>query len=175
MAATFVVEDGTGKSDANAFITIAEADQAIDNYWSSSTWTAASDAEKQDAIRKATQYMCLSYTWKGYRVHETQALQWPREWVWDDEGWYIEITEIPQKVKDACAYLALKVIEGATLLEDQENESEVKKTKFVVGPITEEIEYVRGEAPDTAYVIADNLLDPYTEQGTSYVSELERA
>lgn len=165
MAATFIVEDGSGISDANALITEAEADQIMENYGNSTDWSGATKALKENAIREATRFMNMEYEWKGYRVYTTQALQWPRDEMYDGEGNYVENNIIPEKVKEACAYLALKVIEGSNLLEDLENVSKVKRTKDVIGPLTEEIEFAGdGEAPGVNWQIADKLVKPYLSE-----------
>lgn len=174
MATTFVVEDGTGLSTANALISVAEADQIIENYGDDSTWSGSTDSVKQNAIREATRYMNVHYIWKGYRTVDGQALQWPREWVYDDEDVYVDNDTIPEKVKEACAYLALQVVSGETLLEDFTNAAKVKRTKEVIGPLAEEIVYVHGEDPGTDYQTADQLVSPYTEGG-SVTTHLHRA
>ena len=165
MAATFIVEDGSGKSDANALITEVEADQIMENYGNSTDWSGAVQALKENAIREATRFMNIVYEWKGYRVYATQSLQWPREEMYDDEETYIENDVIPNKIKEACAYLALKVIGGSNLLEDLENASNVKRTKDVIGPLTEEIEFVDGgEQAGVNWQIADKLVKPYLSE-----------
>ena len=173
MTATFIVEDGTGKSNANALITVAEADQIMENYSSSVDWHGLigtpseqeKQAAKENAIREATRFINVHYQWKGYRTYLVQALQWPRGWCYDDEGNYVDINTIPEKVKEACAYLALKVAEGNNLLEDLENAQKVKRTKDVIGPLTEEIEFIAtGESPGIDWQVADKLVAPYIER-----------
>jgi len=145
MATTFIVEDGSGLSNANAFLLIVAADQITENYGASSDWSGADNTVKENAIREATRFINMQYSWKGYRVYTTQSLQWPRYDVDDDEGNIVDFEIVPEKVKEACAYLALKVVEGRVLLDDLENAATVKRTKDVIGPLTEEIEYVKGE------------------------------
>lgn len=178
MAITFIVEDGTGKSDANALITTAEADGIMANYGDSADWKAASDGddgEKAHAIREATRYLNFHYTWLSYKTLGTQACQWPRFEVYDEDGYSVDSDVIPERVKEACAYLALQVIEGDTLLEDFDNSSRVKKTKDVIGPITEEREYVaQGESPEKTYQIADRLVTPFVSLGAYFGTDLER-
>lgn len=180
MAATFIVEDGTGKSNANALITVLEADQIMENYSSSADWSGVEGTEqekqaaKETAIREATRFMNVEYQWKGYRTYLVQALQWPRVYCYDDEGNYIDMNTIPDKIKEACAYLALKVAEGRILLEDLENAQKVKRTKDVIGPLTEEIEYAgAGEDPGVNWQIADKLVAPYIEY-KSHLTNLHR-
>lgn len=159
--AHFIVEDGTGLDDANALITTDEADEIISNYGNSVDWSGASPTTKKNAIRVATRFMDYNYQWKGYKTYSTQALQWPRLYMTDEDDNEIESDIIPEKVKEACATLALKVVEGTTLLEDVESSSMVKRKKEIVGPITEETEYVSGEAPGTTFQVADRLVKFY--------------
>lgn len=174
MAAIFTVEDGTGLSTANALISVAEADQIMENYGDPINWSGATQVNKEAAIRMATRYLNLHYTWYGYKVDIDQALQWPRYSVYDEDANSIAYNEIPVRVKEACAYLALKSIEGDTLLEDFANESKVKKTKDVVGPLTEEREYVQGEDPEKMYQTADQLVYPFVYEPSGGVSSVER-
>lgn len=174
MTATFIVETGAGLSNANALITVKEADQIMENYSSSADWHGLSGtptedekkAVKENAIREATRFMNVHYQWKGYRTYLSQALFEPRTWCYDDEGNYVDANTIPEKIKEACAYLSLKVAEGKNLLEDLENAQKVKRTKDVIGPLTEEIEYVgTGEEPGIDWQVADKLVAPYIERG----------
>lgn len=164
MATSFIVEDGTGLDNANALLTVAEADQIMENYGASSDWSGASNEIKENGIREATRFINMQYSWKGWRVHTTQALQWPRSECYDDEDNIVDYEIVPERIKEACAYLALKVVEGRTLLDDLENAATVKKTKDVIGPLTEEIEYVKGEEAGVNWQIADKLVLPYIEK-----------
>ena len=176
MTAIFTVEDGSGIDDANALVSVADADQIMENYGNSSDWSGASQAEKEMAIREATRYLNFHYVWDGYKVYEDQTCQWPRYEIYDEDDNYIDEDIVPERVKEACAYLALQSILGDTLLEDHENESKVKKTKDVVGPLTEEREYVIGENPGKSYQIVDKLLSSFIINGEAFnATDLERA
>lgn len=161
MAATFIVETGEGLSTANSLMSVADADQIIENFGDSTDWSGATTAEKEAALRQATRYLDLHYSWAGYKIDADQALQWPRFSTYDEDGNAIDSDAIPSRVEQACAYLAVKNIEGDILLEDFDNESKVKKTKDVIGPITEEREYVHGEDPDKTYQTVDRLVSPF--------------
>ncbi len=174
MAAIFVVEDGTGLSTANALITEAEADQIMENYGNPTDWSGADQADKEAAIRMATRYLNLHYSWCGYKVDADQALQWPRYETYDEDSNVMASDEVPVRIKEATAYLALKAIEGETLLEDFANESRVKKTKDVVGPLTEEREYVQGEDPEKLYQTVDQLVHPFIYESKSGLTNVER-
>lgn len=175
MTATFIVEDGSVVADANALVSVADALQIIENFGASTDWAGASEAEKQMAIREATRFLNINYVWAGYKTDSDQTCQWPRYSVYDEDGYAIDTDIVPEKVKEACTYLALKAIEGDTLIEDFENESKVKKTKDVVGPLTEEREYVVGESPEKTYSIVEKLLTPFIINGEGfYATDLER-
>lgn len=175
MATTFIVEDGSGVDNANAYLEVTEADQIIENYGNPSDWSSASTAEKQNAIREATRYLDLNYTWDGYKVYEDQVLQWPRYEMYDEDDNYMAEDEVPLRVRQACAYLASKVVAGDTLIKDQQDEGAVKRTKDVIGPLTKEREYVVGENPEKSYKIPDKLVDPFVLDGNSWTeTELER-
>lgn len=161
MATQFVVENGTGLSTANALISVAEADQITENYGNSTDWSDATDPQKENAIRQATRYLNLHYIWSGRKIFKTQGCQFPRYELYDEDDNSVANNVIPDRVKEACAYLALQVIEGDVLLEDFERESAVKKTVDKIGPLTEMREYVGSESPEKTYQVVDALVLPF--------------
>ena len=179
MATVFTVEDGTGLTAANSIISVADADQIMENYDNPAAWTAASQAEKENALRQATRYLNYMYVWAGYKTVTTQGCQWPRYPVYDEDETLIDSDVIPQRVKEACAYLALQSVNGDVLMPDNQNEGTVKKTKDVIGPITEEREYLYGEDPDKQYTTVEMLIEPFVlgdnRPDESITSTVERA
>jgi len=79
MALTLIKEDGTGRTDANSYATVAEADSYFEAHLYASAWTAATATTKASALVMATRLVDSQYQFNGYRAHDTQALQWPRE------------------------------------------------------------------------------------------------
>ena len=79
MALTLVKEDGTGLATANSYATAAEADSYFDAHLYASAWTAATATTKAAALVMATRLVDSQYQFNGFRAHDTQALQWPRE------------------------------------------------------------------------------------------------
>jgi hypothetical protein len=79
MALTLIKEDGTGRTDANSYATTAEADAYFEAHLYASAWTAATATTKAAALVMATRLVDSQYQFHGYRAHDTQALQWPRE------------------------------------------------------------------------------------------------
>lgn len=168
MAATFTVEDGTGLSTANAYISLADADTYVENHSNTATWTDATDANQQKAIRLATQYLDATYgqRWRGTRYTSTQALDWPRSSYINKEGYATAYDEVPAAVEAACVELAIRVLAGDELfpviadpsvrVQSFHNE-QTGQTKTYAG---------RGMSPDKKeYPIVEALLADVIHQG----------
>jgi len=78
MALTLIKEDGTGKSDANAYANMADANAYHDGHLYASAWTAATDAQKAVALVMATRLIDAEFQFNGTRTTAGQSLQWPR-------------------------------------------------------------------------------------------------
>lgn len=102
---TFTVEDGSGVTDANSYLSIAGAD-AFHSDRGNAAWTGT-DAVKQVALIKATDYITQTFDgrWAGCMVAEDQSLAWPRAGV--D---YVDNDVIPKALKQAVAILALEAL-----------------------------------------------------------------
>src|ERR1051325_7676885 len=79
MPLTLIVEDGTGKADANAYASAADCDAYHDGHLYAAAWTAATAENKDKALVMATRLIDAECQFDGARAKETQALQWPRE------------------------------------------------------------------------------------------------
>jgi len=63
----------------------------------------ASDAEKEEALKHATDFLG-TLPWKGTKLTEVQALDWPRKGVYRKDGTPVE--GVPQEIRDACMMVA---------------------------------------------------------------------
>jgi len=79
MALTLVKEDGTGRVDANSYASVADGDAYFEGHLYATAWTAATSGTKAAALVMATRLVDTQFQFNGYKAHETQALQWPRE------------------------------------------------------------------------------------------------
>lgn len=154
---TLVVEDGTGKADAESYISVSDA-TAYHASRGNSAWAAiASDTVREQLLRKATDYMLYTYrgSWLGERKTDAQRLDWPRYSAWpEDRQTELPDDEVPQDIAQACAELAL--IANTTSLTPSVTRG---KKKVKVGPL--EVEY-DGSAPTaTAFVAASVRLAYY--------------
>lgn len=157
----FVVEDGTGKTDANSYASVAAADSyAADRGITS--WAALTTTAKQQALIKATDYLEATYqsAWKGYRNTLQQALAWPRYEVIVD-GFLLPNNAIPSAVVKACVDMAFKASAGTTLIEDTGRVITREKVDVI------ETEYSEYGPVSTQYVEVSRSLSPYLSSASS--------
>lgn len=157
-----IVEDGTGKSDANSYLSVADADSYHTDHSASSTWAAASQAVKEKAIRLATQYLDARFDghWRGCKMSSTQSLAWPRGQAVDNEDFAYDSDTLPRRLKDVTAELALRVVTGDTLFADQSKAARVASNSVTIGPITKSVSYVGGLDPAKKYPLIEALMEP---------------
>lgn len=76
-----VVETGEGLANADSYLSLAEAETRIAVRGAPTEWTAATDGQKNDWLRRAAALgvdLMLEPLLAGYRTTEIQALAWPR-------------------------------------------------------------------------------------------------
>lgn len=159
-----IVETGSGASDSESYISVADAD----TYFSKrgfALWATLTTAQKEEALRRGTDFMGQLYRerWAGLRVKSTQALDWPRYDVpRRDYGDYYESTIVPTEVKNACAELAYRA-SSETLAPDLG----VPVASKTVGPIS--ITYAAGARQHKVYRAVENLLAPLLKASGSLI------
>lgn len=166
-----VVEDGTGKSDAEAYISVADADTYHTDFTGSSDWTSSTPttAIKERVLRRAAQVMDNKYIlrWRGDRANDLQTLDWPRINAEDPSGFTISSTIIPVEVKRANAELALREItETDGIVPDIADDGTIKREKIKVGPIESDITFQGAKSQGTKFAIVDLLLRGLLESGS---------
>jgi len=97
-----IVEDGTGVSGANTYVSLSDFKSWADDRGI----TYGNDAAVTQQIYRAMDYI-ESLNFLGFKANEDQALQWPRYEVYID-GYSVDGTEIPNQLKLA-VYEAIKV------------------------------------------------------------------
>jgi hypothetical protein len=106
MPLTLVVEDGTGRADANTFLSRADATARMAAIPWAAAW-ATLDGEEQDQRLVEASAWLSRLRWHGQRATPTQALAWPRAWMTTPDGDAISATTVPAVVLDATVRLAL--------------------------------------------------------------------
>lgn len=148
-----IVEDGTGKTDAESYISVVDAD-AYHASIGNAAWAALTTERKEQLLRIATMYLLTTYrgAWKGWRIIDAQMLDWPRGNVYRD-GELIAHNVIPWEVKQATAELAL--IANSTNLRPTAVRG---KKKVKVGPL--EVTYDGDSPVASKFVVAISKLGP---------------
>lgn len=156
---TFVVEDGTGLEDANAYCTVLFADAYHANYGNPTTWSTLTTAEKEDALRQATRIADDRYAhrWTGVRGSSEQALDWPRAYGTDSAGNEIDSATLPTKLKQWTARAALDHANGS-LVASEEEPSIVSESFSSASGASKSVTYTSPKRQDTAFVVLDRML-----------------
>lgn len=154
---TLIVEDGTGLADAESYISVADADIYHTNRGNSAWLAVATELEKEQLLRKATDYMTSVYRflWQGRRFSNTQALDFPR---WDviikDTGYSLASNVVPVQVKNSCCEFALRAIDGALMID--ETQRIIREKVDVI-----EVEYSEFSPLQTRYAQIDAMLSVF--------------
>ena len=103
------VEDGTGLAAADSYISQAAADTYFTNHNAPTAWTGLTSANKDAALRYATQALDGMYSFVGsIQFRSTpQALAWPRIAAYDEEARLMDDSAVPTRVEEATCELAL--------------------------------------------------------------------
>lgn len=108
--ATLVVEDGTGLTNANSYVTIAESIDFLSlNVNSAAYWEDLDDEIKIQVLIMASSYLDQYVDWYGNKTVETSGLRWPRENVKDLDGILIADNIVPTQVKRATCDFAISL------------------------------------------------------------------
>lgn len=160
----FIVEDGTGKPDANSYQTV-EGHKA---YCSDRGIAVPDDATIEKNLIKATDYLVATYrgAWLGDRTSATQSTDWPRS------GFNLPLEfdglTVPREVKEAASELAI-IVETTPLMP---NVTSRTKKRVKVGPI--DIEYDGDGAIQPMFVAASLKLVPFLSSFSSAMVKLTR-
>ena len=119
MALVLIKEDGTGRPDANSYVTVAEADAYLAGNYYTDVWRGADDASRTMWLVSAARHIDSQWQFFGRRANDAQALAWPRVLCPDPERaagpvtwlgltWteYVPENEVPQAIREAQIELA---------------------------------------------------------------------
>lgn len=112
MAVEFVVEDGTGKTDATSYISEADFLQ----YWENRGKDYSGESGLEAELNIATQYIDNLHVYEGQKKTSSQALQFPRDSI-IDRNYIDQSGVVPDAVKYAVCEAAAYELEGGTLEE----------------------------------------------------------
>lgn len=154
------VETGSGSAIADSYVTVAEATLYHANRGNAAWAALASDTLREQALRKATDYLTQNYRgrWKGIKTFPSvQALDWPRYNVIRDDddnlNIYLGSETIPIELKNAACELALRSLDN-DLMPDLEREVRSES----VGSLS--VTYEPGSPQYTVFRAIDKILKP---------------
>lgn len=163
------VEDGSIVAGADSYITLAAAD-AYHAARGITLWATMSEAEREQALRRATDYMTQAYRlrWAGRRVTSTQPLDWPRYEVPQPDaslqlyGWhaFYPSDEVPSEVQNACAELAYRGAAGPLMADITKTQKTIREKVDVI-----EVEYAPWTPTEASYRAVDSMLAPLLKSG----------
>src|SRR6185436_4655409 len=107
-----LVEDGTGLSDANSYVSEDDADTYFDDR-GNTTWGTSTD-DKEAALIHATAAIDALYRYRftGYKTNmRDQALEWPRTASYDAQGNLVE--GVPVEIVQATCEAAYRELQEA--------------------------------------------------------------
>ena len=155
-----IIEDGTGKPDANSYTTVEEARSYAA---ARGTDLPDDDAQVESLLVRAMDYLeAQRAKYQGVKTYPgLQALQWPRSGVIIDCDYQLPDNIIPTELKNAQKQLALEVFNGLVLLPSSDGRV-VKREKVDVI----ETEYMTGQdlgsgaTMGPSFPSVDALLEP---------------
>jgi hypothetical protein len=172
-----IVEDGTGRTNADAYVSVAEADAYF--LARNTAWAGYSNDAREAAIRFATSWLDDTYLglWKGARASEFQSLAWPRDnspgytlmwqrgaypkaqgYLYDLDGYPVMPNVVPRAVKRACMEAAILKAQGVDFAKAATTTA-VRKASRSVDRVSYSDEYEAAVSKRDARIQAiDNLL-----------------
>ncbi len=158
---SITVEDGSGVTGADSYITVDEARTFALNR---GVTLSSTDSEVEVLIYKSMDYLeSFRGDFKGWKTDDDQALQWPRTGVYIDNN-YIDNDEIPNDLKNALCQLVM-----------DSNTSDIDPNGTMRETITEkvdviEVEYNKGYGGTNSPILnkAKKFISPLLKYGLSH-------
>ena len=156
-----IVEDGTGLSTAESFLSVADAVTILGNFGLDVVFSTKTTSEQEAALRNATLFIedRYSHRYNGVVTNETQALSWPRYNATRISTQAVLSSVVPVEVEKAVAFVAeeqftTSVFNGDTAVISSE------AVGLGSGAITESVTYVGGKSQTFESNAADFALTP---------------
>lgn len=163
IVSVMIVEDGTGKIDANSYVSLADAN-LYHAARGNSGWVGGQGA-KEVALIRATQAIDAKglRRFVGDKATSTQALAWPRTDATDAYGFDIAETALPPAlIKSICEAALIEIMNQGALEPTLERGGMVTRER-VEGAI--DISYANGAPQGTTYSVVTNALSPLLRSG----------
>jgi hypothetical protein len=173
LSVALIVEDGTGLSTAESYISVA----AFKAYCDARGLTYGSDDTAiEQALRRATTWIDARYgaRFRGFRITINQALVFPMSGLLDRAGY--GVSYVPRQIAAATAEAAVREIAAPGSLSPDVTPGEVVKS-MKAGSV--QIEYAStgsdGRAQQPIIPLIDGILAPLLGNSSPYVGRAVRA
>ncbi len=167
-----IVEYGTGKSDANSYVTLLEADTyLLTDLVKVGAWrNSSSTPQKEAAIRIATRFIdgLFIHRLMGRRSIANQALAFPRVGLIAD-GVSILSTAVPREWKEATIELANIHRESGLPNIKKASDRGVKVKTLKADTVLKMVEYMGGSTDDDRYVYIEHLVSSFLRPSGSVI------
>ena len=157
---TFIVEDGTIVDDANSYATVEFADNYAFDQAAGTTWTTATLAQKQEALRLGTRDLDALFEvhFSGERTDEDQPLAWPRSYVYDRDGNAISSSVVPLAIKQCTVLAAIARRRGDVAVPEVTSSGDIASESVGVGEITKSVTYLGGKPQSAVLSMVERIL-----------------
>ncbi|MGH7992917.1 MAG: DnaT-like ssDNA-binding protein [Limisphaerales bacterium] len=152
MALTLIKEDGTGKTDANSYADVADADAYFAGHLYASAWTGATVDQKAMALVMATRLIDAEIQFNGTRTTAGQSLQWPRAMCPEPDNVHVPISVL---LPIPCDYVEYDLVPKAVVQATCEMARELLITDRTTAPEGEGLAYENTGTTQTGYDKAD--------------------
>jgi hypothetical protein len=167
---SLIVEDGTGLTNADSYISVADATTYLTNFGSGDAWSAIDPATQEVLLRKSTRDLDTLFgaSYASCLGSTTQSLLWPRDSFTDKNG--RTVSGLPKEVGYAVAELAL-INSTSDVTGPGDRSGMVKLEKAMLDTLETWQEYF---APSSSHENAIRkvtlLLSPLLSSGSSAIS-----
>lgn len=116
MAFTYIPEDGSGLTTANAYYSLEDIEAEMENIVSDE-WDKLEDEDKKLLSVKVTNFFEERFRWYGEIFKSGQSLQWPRTKNYDSKGEIIPAGTMPKQLLVAFTLMCREASEDEELLD----------------------------------------------------------
>lgn len=160
-----IVEDGGAKPDGESYWSVDDFSAYAAKWRDDADVNTFPDARIERALRRGTRYVD-SFSFRGYRLSQSQALDWPRDGVGLVDGQDVYPGTIPDAIRFAAAEAAIRDLNGETLFPDHDGGT-LKREMKQVGDLRKEQEFDRPRQAGKTFEAVRRLLRPYLVSSSS--------
>ena len=149
---TLIKEDGTGRTDANSYASVADGDAYHDGHLYATAWTAATPDQKAAALVMATRLIDAEVQFNGTRTNAVQGLQWPRARCPEPDAIHVPLAVLLPIPSD---YVRYDTVPKAVVQATCEMARELLITDRTAAPVGEGLKFLNVGGNQTGYDKAD--------------------